>query len=397
MYGIKRKTVAFIPVRGGSKSIPLKNIKPFCGKPLVYWTVKAASEASGIDEVYVATDSDKIRDAVEKFHLPKVRVISRSSSTATDTASTESAMLEFAAQREFDDIVLIQATSPLLTGRDLDGGLQMYRKDGIDSLLSVVPQKRFIWQPSGENTAIPTNYQVDRRPRRQEFEAYCVENGAFYICAREALLSTKCRLNGTIAAYRMPEDTYFEIDEPSDWIVMEALMRKRQSTAGDQRLSRISLLITDVDGVLTDAGMYYDQGGDALKKFNTRDGMGIARLREHGIKTMILTGEETGIVAARAQKLKVDFLYQGVKDKSKFLQEFMDAHKEYAPEHIAYIGDDLNDQVAMNLIGYSAAPADAVPEIREQVDYLCCQRGGEGCVRELADRILAMREQGRKV
>lgn len=390
MYGTEKKTVAFIPVRGGSKSIPLKNIKLFCGKPLVYWTVQAASKARGIDEVYVATDSDKIREVVESFHLPKVEVIARGSATATDSASTESAMLEFAEQREFDDIVLIQATSPLLTDKDLEGGLSLYRKEGIDSLLSVVPQKRFIWKPSGEETAVSMNYQVEHRPRRQEFDAYYVENGAFYICSREALLSTKCRLNGTIAAYQMPEDTYFEIDEPSDWVVMESLMKKRLTGARDNRLESISLLVTDVDGVLTDAGMYYDQQGDALKKFNTRDGMGISKLREHGIKTMILTGEETGIVAARAKKLKIDFIYQGVKDKGKFLQEFMDSHKEFAPENIAYIGDDLNDKVAMSLVGYSAAPADAMPEIQEQVDYMCCKRGGEGCVRELADRILAM-------
>lgn len=392
MYVTKRKTVAFIPVRGGSKSIPLKNIKPFCGKPLVYWTVRAASNAKGIDEVYVATDSNRIREVVESFRLPKVEVIARSSDTATDTASTESAMLEFAEQREFDDIILIQATSPLLTAKDLDGGLGLYRKEGIDSLLSVVPQKRFIWQPSGSDVVAPMNYDVGHRPRRQEFDAYYVENGAFYICAKEALLSTKCRLNGTIGAYQMPEDAYFEIDEPSDWIVMESLMKKRGTEVEVNKLAGISLLVTDVDGVLTDAGMYYDQQGDALKKFNTHDGMGISRLREHGIKTMILTGEETGIVASRARKMNVDFLYQGIKDKKKFLQEFIETHREYVPEDIAYIGDDLNDREAMMLVGYCAAPADALPEIREQVDYVCRLGGGEGCVRELADRIIATKQ-----
>ena len=124
--------VAFIPVRGGSKSIPFKNIKTICGRPLVYWTIKAACECSYIDAVYVATDSDKVREAViqlqnesrDLFH--KMKVIGRSSETASDTASTESAMLEFASKYDFDNIVLIQATSPLLTADDLAGGFELF-------------------------------------------------------------------------------------------------------------------------------------------------------------------------------------------------------------------------------------------------------------------------------
>ena len=107
--------VAFIPVRGGSKSIPLKNIKPMNVKPLVYWTVKACQDCKYIDRVYVATDSDKIKEAVEAFSdCPKAVVVDRSAETASDTASTESAMIEFCNNYEFDNIVLVQATSPLL-------------------------------------------------------------------------------------------------------------------------------------------------------------------------------------------------------------------------------------------------------------------------------------------
>ena len=123
--------VAFIPVRGGSKSIPLKNIKPICGKPLVYWTIKAACGCRHIDRVYVATDSGKIRDTVKSFKkgieaeiFSKAEVIGRSAESASDTASTEFAMLEFAKNNEFENIVLIQATSPLLRASDLDRGFE---------------------------------------------------------------------------------------------------------------------------------------------------------------------------------------------------------------------------------------------------------------------------------
>lgn len=216
--------VAFIPVRGGSKSIPFKNIKEFCGKPLIYWTAKAANDCDYIDKVYICTDSERIKRVAIALDLPKVEVIGRSSQTATDTASTESAMLDFANMHAFKDLILIQATSPLLEKSDLDGACRKYLEGRHDSLLSVVRQKRFIWK-TNKDAVSPVNYQPSKRPRRQDMEGYLVENGAFYITGREALLETGSRLSGKIGAYEMSEKTYFEIDEPSDWIIMEQLKR----------------------------------------------------------------------------------------------------------------------------------------------------------------------------
>lgn len=218
------KNVAFIPVRGGSKSIPLKNIKPLLGKPLVYWTAKAASDCKHIDTVFIATDSDEIEKTVNSLGIEKVKVIRRSAETATDTASTESAMLEFAQNYEFDNIVLVQATSPMLKGSDLDNGFNKFFEDKTDSVLSVVRQKRFIWDYNSSGYAEPVNYDVYNRPRRQEFDGYLVENGAFYITSKANLLKSKNRVSGNIAAVEMDENTFFEIDEPSDWIIIEGLM-----------------------------------------------------------------------------------------------------------------------------------------------------------------------------
>ena len=224
--------IAFIPVRGGSKSIPLKNIKPLCGKPLVYWTVKAACESYYIDKVFISTDSVEIKSAVEKFRgeqacFAKIEVVDRSAESATDTASTEFVMLEFCNIHSFGNIALVQATSPLLQGTDLDRGFRIFEKPGVDSVLSVVPQKRFNWRVDDKGVALPSNYDVYNRPRRQDFEGYYVENGAFYITSREALLRTKNRLSGNIAICEMSEDTYFEIDELNDWIISEALLSRR--------------------------------------------------------------------------------------------------------------------------------------------------------------------------
>lgn len=220
--------VAFIPVRGGSKSIPLKNIKELNKKPLVYWTVKAASDCKYIDKVFVATDSDRIRETVEKFGMDKVEVIGRSIESASDTASTEFAMLEFAKDYEFDNIVLIQATSPLLTEKDIDGGFELFHMENTDSVLSVVPQKRFNWTKDENGLATPLNYDFYHRPRRQDFDGYMTENGAFYITSREDLLRTKNRMSGNVRAYEMDEKTFVEIDEPSDWVIVEHLMDTRK-------------------------------------------------------------------------------------------------------------------------------------------------------------------------
>lgn len=224
--------VAFIPVRGGSKSIPLKNIKPICGKPLVYWTVKAACMCNDIDKVYVATDSEEIKSTIAGFLtgeeadiFKKTEVIGRSAESASDTASTEFAMLEFAEKYEFDNICLIQATSPLLKADDLDKGFVAFNETATDSVLSVVRQKRFNWMIDENGFAKPTNYDVFNRPRRQEFDGYLVENGAFYITSKKLLMESKNRVSGNIKAVEMPEESFFEIDEPSDWVIIEGLMK----------------------------------------------------------------------------------------------------------------------------------------------------------------------------
>ena len=153
-------------------------------------------------------------------------------------------------------------------------------------------------------------------------------------------------------------------------------------------VEKIRLFISDVDGTLTDAGMYYDERGNEWKKFNTRDGKGLSFLRAKGIKTMFLTAEDTPIVARRAEKLKVDFVYMGITDKLAFLEAFFAQHPAFSFATTAYIGDDVNDVPAMKRVGISAAPADAMLENTQVADYVCHLPGGRGCVREFCDYLL---------
>ncbi|WP_069988642.1 N-acylneuraminate cytidylyltransferase [Massilioclostridium coli] len=383
--------IALIPVRGGSKSIPMKNIKPICGKPLVYWTAKAACQCPQIDRVYISTESQEIKQVVEQFQakepqlFSKLEVVGRSEETATDTASTESVMLEFAQQHEFENIALVQATSPLLSSQDLTNGFQALQTDGTDSIVSVVRQKRFQWKVNN-GFALPTNYDVFQRPRRQEFEGYLVENGAFYICSREDLLRTQNRVSGKIKAVEMDEDSFFEVDEPRDWAIVEALMRKNNPVL-IRRPSNIRMFLTDCDGCLTDGGMYYSERGDELKKFNTRDGMGFGMLREKGIITGIITSEEVELNQRRADKLRLDFLESGCKDKLAAIQKRCEKYG-ISLEQVVYVGDDINDLEAVRTVGYGCCPSDAMPCVQQAADYIASAKGGQGVIREIVEQLL---------
>lgn len=393
--------VAFIPVRGGSKSIPLKNIKPICGKPLVYWTVKASCQCKYIDVVYIATDSDKIKEIVEAFKcgdeaetFSKAQIIGRSAESASDTASTEFVMIEFAVNYDFDNIVLVQATSPMLTAADLDGGFELFNSDGTDSVLSVVRQYRFLWDKDENGNVTSSNYDVFHRPRRQEFDGYLMENGAFYISSKADLIKYQNRVSGNIKAYEMCEDSAFEIDEPSDWIIIEALMRKNglvkeKQTVEEEEIAEerksipeIKMFLTDCDGCLTDGGMYYSENGDELKKFNTRDGMGVALLRAKGIITGIITSESVDLNRRRAEKLNLDVLEAGCKDKVAVVKRLCEQYG-IGLDNVAYIGDDINDMEVIKMVGYGCAPADSMPQVKAVADYVTKAKGGEGVIREV--------------
>lgn len=149
----------------------------------------------------------------------------------------------------------------------------------------------------------------------------------------------------------------------------------------------VKLLVLDVDGTLTDGGIYYDATGNELKKFSVKDGAGIVLARACGIRVMLCTGRECEAVRRRAADLHIDHLYQNVTDKAAFLRSFMEEH-HYCTEEVAYCGDDLNDLAAMALCGFVACPADAAEAVRGHAHYICPQKGGEGAVRGAVEAIL---------
>lgn len=379
----KPRIVALVPVRGGSKSIPLKNIRPIAGKPLCLWVLEAACCSKMIDKVYASTDSQDISDAIKGSLLP-VKILLRDAKLATDTASTESVMIDFMDRVDFDILVTIQATSPMTASIDFDNALNYFLEGGFDSLVTGVRSKKFFWTGDKSGNNRPVNYDFLNRPRRQDFDGFIMENGAFYITKRKVLKDAGCRLGGKIAVFEMLPETGVEIDEPADWEVVENLLIERKKRYLKDRVRNIKMFIMDVDGVLTDSFVYLNNDGIEMKRFSVRDGFGIGLIRELGIKTAIITKEKTKIVEHRAAKLKIDYVYKGADNKIEILKDISD--KLNIPlKNIAYIGDDINDLEVLGAVGFSAAPNNAEIPVKNIVDYICKNDGGCGCVREICE------------
>ena len=154
---------------------------------------------------------------------------------------------------------------------------------------------------------------------------------------------------------------------------------------------QIKLVITDVDGVLTDGGMYYSKNGEMLKKFNTRDGMGVQLLHNNKIPVIIITGEKSEIVLSRAKKLLIKEVFIGIKKKELLLPKICKKFK-IKESNIACIGDDLNDLNILEQVGFSASPKDGMAIIKKKSNYVCKAKGGEGVLREIADMIISFKE-----
>lgn len=379
--------VALVPLRGGSKSIPDKNIREIAGKPLCAWVLEAACHSGMFSQVVVSTDSDKIISVVRGLGLP-VEIIRRPDELATDSASTESVMLHAAQVLSFDVLVTIQATSPLVTSHDLRAACECFSSNGYDSLLSAIRVKRFYWSEDGN----ALNYDPIQRPRRQDFSGSFMENGAFYMTRRTILENFNCRLGGRIGIYEMDADTGVEIDEAGDWHVVEKILRRQQRMQQADTLSAIKLLVVDVDGTLTDAGMYWSSTGEELKKFNTRDAKGLELVRKQGVTIAIMTAEQSPIVHARAEKLGIAHCFTGVHNKKESLIGLTRTLGVTLSE-TAFIGDDVNDCECLKMVGFSSCPADAVDIVKETVCYVSSFQGGHGAVRDVCEMICKYKQK----
>ena len=377
-------SIGFIPLRKGSKGVPGKNKKKLLGRPLFCWVLGEAI-ASHLDTIYLFTDDEDIITFISKeYHwTDKVKTVLRSKASATDTASTEMGMQEFVDQLDdpFDILCLLQATSPFTTAQDINNCIEAVQNGTNDSALTVVNTHRFTWTADGT----PKNYDPFNRPRRQDFDGLLIENGACYVTTRDAFFKSKNRISGTIATIPMAEESLAEIDTLTDWKIVEELLAIRLKKG--KQSQRITHLILDVDGVFTDGCIYYGSEGELMKKFDMRDGMGLEILRQYNVEVMVMTSEDSQIVASRMKKLKIKDVFLGVKDKYSLLSRIV-SERRLSFSQLAYIGDDVNDQANICAAGWSFTPANATMPIKNNADVILQNNSAEGAIREACDFII---------
>ena len=221
---------AFIPARGGSKTVPGKNIKEFAGKPLIVHSIEYALQSKLIEEVVVSTDNSKITSIANSAGA---RVINRPVELSTDTATTESAIHHYLNKfsKKPDIVVLLQVTSPLRPKGSLDKALNHFTKGGYDSLLSISPTHRFFWKVKDDNTAY-AEYDYLNRPLRQDMkleDMRYLENGSLYIFTQKHFEKTGNRLGGKIGYVAWPEEFSLEIDTPLDFEFVEKIYKSQNS------------------------------------------------------------------------------------------------------------------------------------------------------------------------
>lgn len=377
--------LAIIPARGGSKGLPRKNVRPFCGKPLIAWAIEAALGARSIRRVVVSTDDPEIAEVSEGYGA---QVVWRPGEISHDTAPSEAALLHALGELgiERGALAFMQCTSPLVLPEDVDGTLARLAR--ADSAFTAAPTHRFLWNASPDG-AEPVGHEASRRPMRQELDSRYVEVGAVYSMDIEGFLRARRRFFGRIDLYPIPPERSLEIDDETDFLLAESLMRKRLEQNRAALLPKgLKALVFDFDGVLTDNRVAVDEGGREHVVCHRGDGWAIEQLKRAGFRLAVLTHEGSPAVAHRCRKLGIErLLARG--EKLPVLQAWLQRSGLEA-RHTLYAGNDLPDVPCMLHVGCGVAPSDALPAAKHAAQIVLEAAGGRGCVRELAGMILSI-------
>lgn len=361
------------------------------GKPQFAWSLQAALGAGIFDEIHVMT-GDVHAAQMAREVSPAVRIASPASDGDAASIDAAQAWQRFCTQTTPDALCLISPAAPLVTPVDLAAAWQRFRETGADVLNAAVNWTRAAW-PHG---ASPSQPCASPFAPSQTGAGLWLESGAFCF-AKPGVLASGTPSGASPEAARIEVhalDALALLDtaHPAHWQAVEHLLRHRATADKDLALRNslrdIRALVVDVDGTLTDGGMYYDADGEALKKFNTKDAQGMKMLEKQGTIIGVITAEDTPRVHSRMKKLQFDNYHFGIKDKLPLLKSLC---QRWGIEmsQVAYVGDDLGDQACIQAAGFSACPADAEACVRPYATYITRRRAGEGAVREVCDLILA--------
>lgn len=379
--------LAIIPARSGSKGIVGKNLKLVGGRSLIGRTIDAAKGSQYQPRVVVSTDGEDIAAEARRC---SAEVVVRPASIAGDVASSELALLhtisvlaEGGYQSEL--VVFLQCTSPLTIAEDIDGTINCLLATHADSAFAAARFHNFLWRPESDGNWTGVNHDKNRRLMRQQRAPEFVETGAVYVMRTEGFLQAKHRFFGKTVAHEIPVERCWEIDDPRDLLVAQAMVESSTKTAS---LAPPKALVFDFDGVFTDNAVWISDTGVESVRCDRGDGMGIEKLRMIELPMLILSKERNPVVTARAQKLKLPVL-QGVDDKVSALRGWAETMK-LALDDVWYVGNDINDLECMRVVGLPVAVADAHVEVKRVARYILSRNGGHGAVRELAELVISI-------
>lgn len=380
-------TACIILARGGSKGVPGKNLRPVGGVSLIARAVRAARAAQGVAAVYVSTDDAAI---AAEARLHGARIIDRPAELSGDTASSEVGWLHAvplvrADLPQLDRLVFLQCTSPFIRGEDIDGCLCEMAARGADCALSVTEDHSFLWGLDRDGLGVGINHnEREQRQRRQDLPPQYCESGAIYCVALAPFLRSGQRFCGKVALY-VVDHPPIEIDSLQDLALCSQIAQAGgQSEIAPARLAGIKAIVMDFDGVHTDNLVLTDQNGVESVRTSRGDGMGMQLLRESArYQMMILSKERNPVVLKRAEKLQLE-VHHSVDDKVAALEVWL-GERGLTWADLLYVGNDINDQGAMEHAGLSACPSDSHPQILGLADWILPQPGGKGALRAMAD------------
>lgn len=381
------RRVAVIPMRGGSKGIPGKNLQQVGGKSLAQRTIETCFDA-GL-EVFVSTDDELIGHESSKFGAT---VIHRPGELATDASSSES-VLEHAIESlnlQHAVIAFVQATSPFISPDHLKKSVEMVETGVADVAFAARESHSFDWTLM-ERLWEPMGHPKDFRPRRQDLGSKVSETGAFYTFWGKGFLNSGYRFFGIVEPIIVDANFAVDVDAHEDlrWAnAIEPLWRQRKiSLSGKIKLYKaVKVVFLDFDGVQTDNTVYVDETGRESVAVSRADGLGIRILKESGVEVVVISTEENPVVARRCEKLKVAYV-QGVADKGAWIKGYQ-FEKRIDPEACLYLGNDINDLPARDQVGTFVSVSDAHISAKAASDIVLESAGGKGAIRELADLVL---------
>lgn len=400
----KTETLALIPARGGSKSIPRKNIRPFAGHPLVAYSIAAGVQARLVSRTIVSTDDEEIAAVARQYgaETPFLRPAEYAQDATTDLPVFVHALGWLKANEGYQPEIVVQLrpTSPIRPPDCVDHGIQLLLDHPeADSVRGVVPSgqnpyKMWRVDEQGRMTrllsvpGIPEPYNAPRQALPQTYW-----QTGHIDAIRVSTIYNKGSLSGDII-YPLFIDPRYTVDidtlrdwQRAEWLVAQGDLALVTPGARKRPLPpQVDLVVFDFDGVMTDDRVWVDQDGREMVAANRRDGLGIAALRAAGIPVVVLSTEANPVVSARCRKLGLSVI-QNAADKASALRSLLEERKVEA-SHVVYLGNDVNDLPCFPLVGCAVVVSNAHPEALRQADLVLQRPGGQGAVRELCDRIL---------